>query len=92
MALDDPAGVLLHDESILLDGRPVGWVTSGSYGHTLGRACGLAYLSGHLTWQGGTASPSWSTAPAASNRPSSRGVPYTTLPAAACGGQGDGRH
>lgn len=53
VALDDPAAVLLHDESILLDGRPVGWVTSGSYGYTLGRACGLAYLSEHLTWEGG---------------------------------------
>lgn len=42
IALRDPEPLLLHDESVLLDGRVVGRVTSGSYGYTLGRACGLA--------------------------------------------------
>ena len=30
--------MLVHDEPVLLDGRIVGRMTSGSYGHTLGRA------------------------------------------------------
>ncbi len=44
VALQDPAGLLLHDETILADGRAVGRMTSGSYGFTLGRACGIGYL------------------------------------------------
>ena len=42
--LDDPEPLLLHDESILLDGNIVGHVTSGAYGHTVGGAVGLAYV------------------------------------------------
>ncbi len=44
VALQDPAGDLLHDEAVLHDGRLVGRVTSGAFGHTLGRACGIALL------------------------------------------------
>ncbi len=44
VALRDPDPLLIHDETILLDGRPVGRVTSGSYGYTLGRACGIGYV------------------------------------------------
>jgi glycine cleavage system aminomethyltransferase T/glycine/D-amino acid oxidase-like deaminating enzyme len=44
VALRDPAGLLLGDETILCDGRPVGRLTSGSYGFTLGRACGIGRL------------------------------------------------
>jgi 4-methylaminobutanoate oxidase (formaldehyde-forming) len=44
VALDDPEPVLVHDEAVLLDGRYVGRLTSGGYGHTLGRAVGLASL------------------------------------------------
>jgi 4-methylaminobutanoate oxidase (formaldehyde-forming) len=42
VALDDPAPVLVHDEAVFCDGRHVGRLTSGGYGHTLGRAVGLA--------------------------------------------------
>jgi 4-methylaminobutanoate oxidase (formaldehyde-forming) len=44
VALRDPEPVLVHDESILLDGAVVGRLTSGSYGYTLGRACGIARI------------------------------------------------
>jgi 4-methylaminobutanoate oxidase (formaldehyde-forming) len=42
MADDGP--MLFHGEPILRDGRIVGRVTSGAFGHTLGRSLGLAYL------------------------------------------------
>src|SRR5207302_9174691 len=44
--LDDPEPLLLHDESVLRDGEIVGQITSGAYGHTVGAACGLAYIRG----------------------------------------------
>ena len=44
VALRDPEPVFVHDESILCEGRIVGRVTSGSYGYTLGRACGIGYV------------------------------------------------
>jgi 4-methylaminobutanoate oxidase (formaldehyde-forming) len=44
--LDDPEPLLLHGESVLHDGEIVGQVTSGAYGHTIGAACGLAYIRG----------------------------------------------
>jgi heterotetrameric sarcosine oxidase gamma subunit len=43
--LDDPEPLLLHGESILADGRIVGRMTSGAYGHTIGAACGLGIVS-----------------------------------------------
>ncbi|MDX6376589.1 MAG: hypothetical protein QOE98_892 [Gaiellaceae bacterium] len=46
--LRDPEPLLLHGESLLLDGEIVGRMTSGSYGHTLGVACGLGYLRGDV--------------------------------------------
>jgi heterotetrameric sarcosine oxidase gamma subunit len=45
LAVDDPEVLLHHDESLRLDGAPVGYVTSGAYGHHLGRAIGLAYVT-----------------------------------------------
>ena len=42
--VDDPEPVLHHDEPIWRDGRLVGRITSGAYGHTLGRAVGLGYV------------------------------------------------
>jgi 4-methylaminobutanoate oxidase (formaldehyde-forming) len=42
--LDDPEPVLYGDEPIWRDGRLVGRITSGSYGHTLGRAVGMGYV------------------------------------------------
>jgi 4-methylaminobutanoate oxidase (formaldehyde-forming) len=44
VALRDPERILLHDETLLADGHPVGRMTSGSYGYTLGRACGIAVV------------------------------------------------
>ena len=42
--LDDPSPLLYHDEPILRDGLLVGRITSGMYGHTVGRALGMGYL------------------------------------------------
>jgi glycine cleavage system aminomethyltransferase T/glycine/D-amino acid oxidase-like deaminating enzyme len=43
-SIDDPQPVLVHDETVLRDGVVVGRVLSGSFGHTLGRAVGLAAI------------------------------------------------
>jgi glycine cleavage system T protein len=42
--LRDPQPLLFHNETILRDGRIVGILTSGNYGHTLGGAVGLGYV------------------------------------------------
>ena len=42
--LDDPEPLLYHDEPIWRDGTLVGRITSGAYGHTIGRAIGLGYV------------------------------------------------
>ena len=42
--LADPAAVLVGRETILRDGRPVGYLTSGGYGYTLGRSIGYGYV------------------------------------------------
>ncbi len=42
--LDDPEPLLYHDEPIWRDGALVGRITSGAYGHTIGRAIGLGYV------------------------------------------------
>jgi len=42
--LDDPEPLLYHNEPILRDGRIVGHLTSGNYGHHLGAAIGLGYV------------------------------------------------
>ncbi|WP_461186677.1 GcvT family protein [Arthrobacter sp. Z4-13] len=42
VAIDDPEPLLVHDETLLCNGQPVGRLTSGSYGYTLGRAVGIA--------------------------------------------------
>jgi glycine cleavage system aminomethyltransferase T/glycine/D-amino acid oxidase-like deaminating enzyme len=44
--LADPAPLLYHGESVLQDGRIVGRVTSGAFGHTLGASVGLAAIAG----------------------------------------------
>jgi 4-methylaminobutanoate oxidase (formaldehyde-forming) len=41
--LDDPAPLLHHNEPILRDGRIVGQLASGAYGHWLGAAVGMGY-------------------------------------------------
>jgi len=43
--LEDPAPLLYHDEPIWRDGVLVGRITSGAYGHTVGRAIGLGYVA-----------------------------------------------
>ena len=35
----------MHDETVFADGVAVGRMTSGAYGHTLGRAVGIAAIS-----------------------------------------------
>ena len=42
--LQDPEVTLYHHEPILRDGKIVGHLTSGDYGHTLGGAVGLGYV------------------------------------------------
>ena len=44
-ALDDPEPLLLGDEPIWRDGALVGRITSGAYGHTLGRSVGMGYVA-----------------------------------------------
>jgi 4-methylaminobutanoate oxidase (formaldehyde-forming) len=44
-ALDEPEPLLLGDEPIWRDGELVGRITSGAYGHTLGRSVGLGYVA-----------------------------------------------
>ncbi|RUS60089.1 FAD-dependent oxidoreductase [Pseudorhodobacter sp. E13] len=42
--LRDPGPLLFHNEAIVRDGRIVGPITSGNYGHHLGGAIGLGYV------------------------------------------------
>ena len=42
--LKDPEPLLFHNEAIVRDGKIVGPVTSGAYGHHLGGAIGLGYV------------------------------------------------
>jgi 4-methylaminobutanoate oxidase (formaldehyde-forming) len=42
--LQDPEPMLFHAEVVHRDGKPVGYVRAGSYGHTLGGAVGLAMV------------------------------------------------
>jgi len=42
--VDDPQVVLLGRETIYRDGQRVGWLSSGGFGHTLGRPIGYGYV------------------------------------------------
>ena len=42
--VDDPAIVLLGRETIFRNGRQVGWLTSGGWGYTIGKAIGYGYV------------------------------------------------
>jgi glycine cleavage system aminomethyltransferase T/glycine/D-amino acid oxidase-like deaminating enzyme len=44
-ALKDPARLLYHDEPIVRDGAILGRITSGMFGHTMGRALGMGYVA-----------------------------------------------
>ncbi|MZR30073.1 GcvT family protein [Sneathiella litorea] len=42
--LTDPEPLLFHNEPIIRDGEIVGYLSSGSYGYTLGAAVGMGYV------------------------------------------------
>lgn len=42
--LKDPEPLLYHNEPVIRDGAIVGFLSSGSYGHTLGAAIGMGYV------------------------------------------------
>jgi 4-methylaminobutanoate oxidase (formaldehyde-forming) len=42
--LQDPDPMLFHNEAVIRDGKMVGYLTSGCYGHFLGAAVGLGYV------------------------------------------------
>jgi len=42
--LTDPDAVLVGRETILRDGQPVGYLTSGGYGYTVGQSIGYGYV------------------------------------------------
>jgi len=46
--LTDADPLLFHHEPILKDGKFVGYLSSGSYGHTLGGAVGLGYVPAEI--------------------------------------------
>ncbi len=48
IALRDPKPLIWGDEPIAVAGNIVGRVTSGNYGYTLGRACGIGWIKGDL--------------------------------------------
>ncbi|GJF26225.1 FAD-dependent oxidoreductase [Streptomyces sp. HO565] len=48
LLLDDPAAVVLGKEPVYVDGSPAGYVTSASYGYTLGRCVAYAWLPSGL--------------------------------------------
>jgi 4-methylaminobutanoate oxidase (formaldehyde-forming) len=52
VAIDDAEPLFVHDETLLCDGIPVGRITSGSYGHTLGRAVGIAAVDPETDFTG----------------------------------------
>jgi 4-methylaminobutanoate oxidase (formaldehyde-forming) len=43
-ALDDPDAVLVGRETILRNGEPVGYLTSGGHGYTIGKSIGYGYV------------------------------------------------
>ena len=42
--VDDPAVILLGRETIYRDGVRVGWLSSGGFGHTVGKPIGMGYV------------------------------------------------
>jgi 4-methylaminobutanoate oxidase (formaldehyde-forming) len=46
--VNDPEPLLFHAETITRNGKPAGYVRSGSYGHTLGGAVGLFMIEADL--------------------------------------------
>jgi glycine cleavage system aminomethyltransferase T/glycine/D-amino acid oxidase-like deaminating enzyme len=52
LTLDDPAAVVLGKEPVFADGSPVGYVTSASYGYSIGRTVAYAWLPAALSVPG----------------------------------------
>ncbi|GAA5039765.1 GcvT family protein [Streptomyces siamensis] len=52
LILDDPASVVLGKEPVYVGGTPAGYVTSASYGYTLGRCVAYAWLPSLATGTG----------------------------------------
>lgn len=46
--LEEPDAFLFHDEAIWHDGKLIGRITSGNYGHALGGAIGMGYVPAAL--------------------------------------------
>jgi glycine cleavage system aminomethyltransferase T/glycine/D-amino acid oxidase-like deaminating enzyme len=44
LTLDEPSAVVMGKEPVYAGGSPVGWVTSASYGHSVGRCIAYSYL------------------------------------------------
>ena len=44
-ALDDPEPLLYHNEPIWRNGEIVGRITSGMFGHMLGKSLGMGYVT-----------------------------------------------
>jgi 4-methylaminobutanoate oxidase (formaldehyde-forming) len=44
VALNDPLPLLYHNEPMWLDGNLVGRITSGMFGHTVGKSLGMGYV------------------------------------------------
>ncbi|MGB8811807.1 MAG: glycine cleavage T C-terminal barrel domain-containing protein, partial [Paracoccaceae bacterium] len=42
--VEDPAVILLGRETILRDGQRVGWLSSGGFGHTIGKPIGYGFV------------------------------------------------
>jgi 4-methylaminobutanoate oxidase (formaldehyde-forming) len=42
--IDDPEILLLGRETIFRNGERVGWLSSGGFGHTIGKSIGLGYV------------------------------------------------
>jgi heterotetrameric sarcosine oxidase gamma subunit len=53
LKLDDPEPLLLHGESVVVDGWVAGTVMSGAYAHALGAAAGMAMVETGLLGGGG---------------------------------------
>ncbi|WP_433831669.1 GcvT family protein [Actinoplanes sp. CA-015351] len=52
LTLDDPAHVVMGKEPVFAGGTPVGYVTSASYGYTIGRTVAYAWLPASLSVPG----------------------------------------
>jgi glycine cleavage system aminomethyltransferase T len=52
LTLDDPAAVVMGKEPVFADGVPAGYVTSASYGYTVGRTVVYAWLPAALSVPG----------------------------------------